>query len=181
MTNFYLSLPFPKSQVYTISYVQSLACSNINSYIPLSNWVVHLLFIFCRFRWLCVHNHRCMCRVWFGFVTSSFISSIPSEAVMSILYLWSPFPLAAPCHFLAGFVCVCEGTAGEGWCLSFFFPTAALSVCWSCQGGFLVTMRSSRGLWPWNLLRTKISSLVLIWYFLGLSMYNCFHFLLLGK
>lgn len=129
MTNFYLFLPFPKCQVCTLSYVQSLACNNINSYIALSSWVVHLLFIFCRFRRLCVHNHRCTCRVWFGFDTSSFISSIPSEAVMSILYLWSPFPFTAPCHFLAGFVCVCESTAGEGWCLSFFFFLQLLCVC----------------------------------------------------
>lgn len=128
MNYFNLSLPFPKSQVYTLPCVQSLACNNINSYIPLSNRVLHLLFIFCRFSWLCVHSHRCTCRVWFGFDTSSFISSIPTEAVMSVLYLWSPFPLAAPCHFLAGFVCVREGTAGEGQCLSFIF-LQLLSVC----------------------------------------------------
>lgn len=177
MINFYLALPFSKSQVCTLSYLQSLAHNNINTYIPLSNWVVRLLFIFCRFRWLCVHSHRCTCRVWFGFDTSSFISSIPSEAVMSVWYLCSPFPLAAPCHFLAGFVCVWEGTAGDGWCLSFFF-LQLLSLCASRR---LLAMRSSRGLWPWSPLRTQISSLVLIWYFLGFSMYNYFHFLLLGK
>lgn len=94
--------------------MQSLICNNINTRISLSSWVVHLVFVFCRLRWLCVHSYRCTRRVRFGFDTSSFVSSIPREAEMSVSYLWSPFPLAAPCHFLAGFVCVCECTAGEG-------------------------------------------------------------------
>lgn len=114
--------------------MRSLACNNINTHIPLSSWVVHLLFVFCRFRWLCVHSRRWTCGVWLGFDTSSFISSIPREAAMSVSYLWSPFPLAAPCHFLAGFVCVCEGTAGKGWWLPFFSYIYAACVHRSCQG-----------------------------------------------
>lgn len=88
----------------------SLACNNVNIQAALSSWASHLLFVSCRFKELCVHNHRCTCRVCLGFGTSSSTSSIPWETEWRVLYLWSPFPLAAPCHFPVGYACACVST-----------------------------------------------------------------------